>query len=184
MDMFERYGISRDNLYKRYEGWLPFLNIAVRLPKGRFEVEWYIKSSSRDIMLNHWAHPKTVKTRIVETARSVSSKKYKDDVMNITRELAGKIDINHIPVWKNHRCQEFWRCSPSNSTVYERDILLASTKDLSKTSKSMSSQSPQTLWKGARKILVVWPTLQGIHMHYLLKRHKGTVQHQGSNLQN
>ena len=59
----------------------------------RYEIKWYRKPSSRDIIINcHSEHPKTVKIHTVrnkvETARSVSSNKYRDDATNRARKIA------------------------------------------------------------------------------------------------
>ncbi|XGW05094.1 hypothetical protein V3C99_015904 [Haemonchus contortus] len=49
-----------------HEGWLPYLNTQINISSGRYNVRWYRKSSSKNILLHSMsAHPEAVKRAVV-----------------------------------------------------------------------------------------------------------------------
>uniref|UniRef100_A0A7I4YDF6 Reverse transcriptase domain-containing protein n=1 Tax=Haemonchus contortus TaxID=6289 RepID=A0A7I4YDF6_HAECO len=49
-----------------HEGWLPYLNTQINISSGRYNVKWYRKSSSKNILLHaKSAHPEAMKRAVV-----------------------------------------------------------------------------------------------------------------------
>ena len=69
------------------DGWLSFLNFAIRISQGNFESKWFRKVARKDIIINfRSAHPHKTKIQtirnMINTAKDVSSGPYKDDSRN------------------------------------------------------------------------------------------------------
>ena len=75
------------------DGWLAFLNLAIRIREGSIETKWYRKLSRKNIIINcKSAHPYRVKVQTIRnmiyTAKDVSSSQFKEESRNRALELA------------------------------------------------------------------------------------------------
>ena len=79
---------------KPEEGWLPFLNIQVRLEKGEYQTRWYRKPSNKNILVHYLsAHSSKTKRSVVanmfRTAKTVSSNRALGSYsVNLARAIA------------------------------------------------------------------------------------------------
>ena len=65
------------------DGWLPFLNVAIRIKQGRVETVWYRKQMKKDLIIHaNSAHPQRTKLQAVRnmlyTAVAVSTSRHKE----------------------------------------------------------------------------------------------------------
>ena len=77
------------------EGWLPFLNVDVRILEGRLETKWYRKAMKKDLIIRRdSAHPVRTKMQaarnMIYTAVDVSSAQYKEEARQTALGIARK----------------------------------------------------------------------------------------------